>query len=120
MKTNSFCFFHQNKVICRMWLVFDYVACSASVLCIVVISLDRYLLVSKGLSYLSNQKESNAVLIIIAVWGEFSYYLINVEICEFSLCFSKIMDELLMCIFTVKDSIYFNMTAQFLMEIYIV
>lgn len=54
---------------CTIWLVLDYVAGSASVLCIVVISLDRYLLVSRGLTYLSNQKVFNASMIIFTVWG---------------------------------------------------
>ncbi len=55
---------------CTLWLVLDYVGGSASVLCIVVISLDRYLLVSKGLKYIANQKVLHAVFIIIAVWSK--------------------------------------------------
>ena len=55
---------------CTVWLVLDYVAGSASVLCIVVISLDRYLLVSKGLKYIANQKVFHAVIIIVAVWSK--------------------------------------------------
>lgn len=55
---------------CTTWLVLDYVSGSASVLCIVVISLDRYLLVSKGLKYIAKQKVFTAVLIIVTVWGK--------------------------------------------------
>ena len=55
---------------CTLWLILDYVGGSASVLCIVVISLDRYLLVSKGLKYIASQKVFNAVLIIAAVWSK--------------------------------------------------
>ena len=57
-----------GKVACTVWLVLDYVVGSASVLCIVVISLDRFLLVSKGLSYLNEQKISKAIYIMITVW----------------------------------------------------
>ena len=55
---------------CTLWLILDYVGGSASVLCIVVISLDRYLLVSKGLKYIASQKVFNAILIIAAVWSK--------------------------------------------------
>ena len=55
--------------VCKSWLVLDYVACSASALCVVVISMDRYLLVSKELVYLGNQKTYKAVLINFGVWG---------------------------------------------------
>lgn len=58
-----------GKVACTLWLVFDYVVGSASVLCIVVISLDRYLLVSRGLTYVSSQRISKALFIIITVWS---------------------------------------------------
>lgn len=53
---------------CTIWLVLDYVVGSASVLCIVVISLDRYLLVSRGLNYVAGQKVYKAILIIFTVW----------------------------------------------------
>ena len=57
-----------GRAACTLWLVFDYVVGSASVLCIVVISLDRYLLVSGGLSYVSKQKVSRAICIMLTVW----------------------------------------------------
>ena len=57
-----------GRVACTVWLVLDYVVGSASVLCIVVISLDRYLLVSKGLKYLNKQTTSKAIAIMIIVW----------------------------------------------------
>jgi hypothetical protein len=59
-----------NGVLCTMWLTLDYVAGSASVLCIVAISFDRYLLVSRGLSYLSKQKIESAIIINCTVWGK--------------------------------------------------
>ena len=54
---------------CTLWLTLDYVAGSASVLCIVVISFDRYLLIKGGLSYIAKQKVCTAILIITGVWG---------------------------------------------------
>ena len=58
-----------GRIACTIWLVLDYVVGSASVLCIVVISLDRYLLVSRGLNYVSSQKISKAICIMITVWA---------------------------------------------------
>lgn len=57
-----------GKTACTIWLVLDYVVGSASVLCIVVISLDRYLLVSRGLKYVASQKVLKAILIMLTVW----------------------------------------------------
>lgn len=57
-----------GRIPCIIWLVFDYVVGSASVLCIVAISLDRYLLVTKGLSYLSHQKFYKTLFIMLSVW----------------------------------------------------
>ncbi len=57
-----------GRIACKTWLILDYVAGSASVLCIVVISLDRYLLVSRGIEYIIQQKIWKAVAIIAIVW----------------------------------------------------
>ncbi len=57
-----------GRAACVAWLVFDYVVGSASVLCIVAISLDRYLLVSRGLSYLSKQRRCKTMLLMGSVW----------------------------------------------------
>jgi hypothetical protein len=57
-----------GRAACTIWLVLDYVVGSASVLCIVVISLDRYLLVSRGLDYVSSQRVYKAIIIMLTVW----------------------------------------------------
>jgi hypothetical protein len=57
-----------GRVSCITWLILDYVVGSASVLCIVVISLDRYYLVSRGLSYLSSQNSFKTLLVMFSVW----------------------------------------------------
>ncbi|CAF1246520.1 unnamed protein product [Adineta ricciae] len=54
--------------LCKLWLVFDYVVGSASTLCIVVISYDRYQMVSKGLDYLSNISIQRALKFIFGTW----------------------------------------------------
>lgn len=67
-----------NGVVCTVWLVLDYVAGSASVLCIVVISLDRYFLVSRGLAYIAKQKPGSAIIVNCAVWGKLALYLVPI------------------------------------------
>ena len=57
-----------GRLTCILWLISDYVICSASVLCVVVISLDRYLLVNKGLDYLSSQSITKTMAIMLSVW----------------------------------------------------
>jgi hypothetical protein len=57
-----------GRIACTTWLVFDYVVGSASVLCIVVISLDRFLMVSQGLNYVASQKISKAIIIMCTTW----------------------------------------------------
>ncbi|UJR23631.1 hypothetical protein I4U23_026616 [Adineta vaga] len=54
--------------LCKLWLVFDYVVGSASTLCIVVISYDRYQMVSKGLDYLSNISIQRALKFVFGTW----------------------------------------------------
>ena len=57
-----------SRFFCTIWLLFDYMAGSASVMCIVVISLDRFLLVKKGLKYISHQSVTKALAIMLTVW----------------------------------------------------
>ncbi|CAF0954175.1 unnamed protein product [Rotaria magnacalcarata] len=54
--------------LCKLWLVFDYVVGSASTLCIVVISYDRYQMVSKGLNYISKTKIRRALKFVLGTW----------------------------------------------------
>jgi hypothetical protein len=54
--------------LCKLWLVFDYVVGSASTLCILVISYDRYQMVSQGLNYLSNIRIKRALQFMIGTW----------------------------------------------------
>ncbi|CAF1125798.1 unnamed protein product [Rotaria sordida] len=55
-------------ILCKLWLVFDYVVGSASTLCIVVISYDRYQMVSKGLNYISKTTIRRALKFVFGTW----------------------------------------------------
>ncbi|KAI3378753.1 hypothetical protein SNEBB_010392 [Seison nebaliae] len=57
-----------SRTICQIWLTTDYVVGSASVLCIVVISMDRCLFVTKGLQYKSKQTRLKVILTMLTVW----------------------------------------------------
>ncbi|TRY92394.1 hypothetical protein DNTS_028234, partial [Danionella cerebrum] len=58
-----------GKGICKLWLVVDYLLCTASVFNIVLISYDRYLSVTKAVSYRAKQGMTHfAVLKMAVVW----------------------------------------------------
>ncbi|XP_030630693.1 histamine H3 receptor [Chanos chanos] len=58
-----------GKGICKMWLVMDYMLCTASVFNIVLISYDRFLSVTRAVSYRARQGMTNhAVGKMAAVW----------------------------------------------------
>ncbi|XP_051739046.1 histamine H3 receptor isoform X2 [Ctenopharyngodon idella] len=58
-----------GKGLCKLWLVVDYLLCTASVFNIVLISYDRYLSVTKAVSYRAKQGMIHfAVVKIAAVW----------------------------------------------------
>ncbi|XP_002667517.2 histamine H3 receptor [Danio rerio] len=58
-----------GKGLCKLWLVVDYLLCTASVFNIVLISYDRYLSVTKAVSYRAKQGMTHfAVLKIAVVW----------------------------------------------------
>lgn len=54
--------------LCKFWLFFDYIVGSASTLCIVVISYDRYQMVSEGLSYFSSITIRRALKFMLGTW----------------------------------------------------
>ncbi|NXI43960.1 HRH3 protein, partial [Galbula dea] len=60
---------HLGRDLCKMWLVLDYLLCTASVFSIVLISYDRFLSVTKAVSYRNQQGiTSNIVIKMVAIW----------------------------------------------------
>ncbi|XP_029466531.1 histamine H3 receptor-like [Rhinatrema bivittatum] len=58
-----------GKGLCKLWLVMDYLLCTASVFNIVLISYDRFISVTKAVTYRAqNGMTRNAVLKMVIVW----------------------------------------------------
>ncbi|XP_068197415.1 histamine H3 receptor-like [Antennarius striatus] len=58
-----------GRGLCKLWLVMDYMLCSASVFNIVLISYDRFLSVTRAVSYRTRQSMTHqAIIKMIAVW----------------------------------------------------
>ncbi|XP_002194773.4 histamine H3 receptor-like isoform X2 [Taeniopygia guttata] len=58
-----------GKGLCKLWLVVDYLVCTASVFNIVLISFDRFICVTRAVSYRAQQGMTrNAVLKMMTVW----------------------------------------------------
>ncbi|KAM6101784.1 histamine H3 receptor-like [Theristicus caerulescens] len=58
-----------GRGICKLWLAMDYLLCTASVFNIVLISYDRFLSVTKAVSYRAQQGiTSNPVVKMVAIW----------------------------------------------------
>ncbi|KAM9797455.1 histamine H3 receptor [Syngnathus typhle] len=59
-----------GKGLCKVWLVMDYLLCTASVFNIVLISYDRFLSVTRAVKYRAQRNMSRqAVLKMVAVWA---------------------------------------------------
>ncbi|KAM6089506.1 histamine H4 receptor [Chlamydotis macqueenii] len=58
-----------GRGVCKLWLAMDYLLCTASVFNIVLISYDRFLSVTKAVSYRAQQgTTSNPVIKMLIVW----------------------------------------------------
>uniref|UniRef100_A0A8D2PME5 Histamine H3 receptor n=1 Tax=Zosterops lateralis melanops TaxID=1220523 RepID=A0A8D2PME5_ZOSLA len=58
-----------GRGLCKLWLVVDYLVCTASVFNIVLISFDRFICVTRAVSYRAQQGTTrNAVLKMMTVW----------------------------------------------------
>uniref|UniRef100_A0A8U7MSD6 Muscarinic acetylcholine receptor n=1 Tax=Corvus moneduloides TaxID=1196302 RepID=A0A8U7MSD6_CORMO len=60
---------HLGRSLCKLWLVMDYLLCTASVFNIVLISYDRFLSVTKAVSYRARQGiTSSPAIKMVAIW----------------------------------------------------
>ncbi|XP_013798656.1 histamine H3 receptor-like isoform X2 [Apteryx mantelli] len=60
---------HLGRNLCKLWLVMDYLVCTASVFNVVLISYDRFLSVTKAVSYRVQQgAASDPVVKMVAIW----------------------------------------------------
>ncbi|XP_039381680.1 histamine H4 receptor isoform X2 [Mauremys reevesii] len=58
-----------GRLLCKLWLVVDYLMCTASAFSIVLISYDRFLSVTKAVTYRNQQgMMSKTVVKMVAVW----------------------------------------------------
>ncbi|KAJ8012111.1 hypothetical protein DPEC_G00065280 [Dallia pectoralis] len=58
-----------GRGLCKLWLVMDYLLCTASVFNIVLISYDRFLSVTRAVSYRARQSMTHgAIMKMLAVW----------------------------------------------------
>ncbi|NXR12607.1 HRH3 protein, partial [Semnornis frantzii] len=58
-----------GKGLCKLWLVVDYLVCTASVFNIVLISFDRFICVTRAVSYRAQKGLTrNTILKMITVW----------------------------------------------------
>ncbi|XP_002734542.1 histamine H1 receptor-like [Saccoglossus kowalevskii] len=55
--------------ICQMWLSLDYVCCTASILNLFILSLDRYWSITSPLKYLRRRTGKRASILISMVWA---------------------------------------------------
>uniref|UniRef100_A0A8C4X081 Muscarinic acetylcholine receptor n=1 Tax=Eptatretus burgeri TaxID=7764 RepID=A0A8C4X081_EPTBU len=58
-----------GRIACHLWLALDYVASNASVLNLLAISVDRYLSVTRPLTYRAKRTPRRATAIIGLAWG---------------------------------------------------
>ncbi|KAM9033351.1 5-hydroxytryptamine receptor 6 isoform 1-T1 [Sarcophilus harrisii] len=57
------------RSLCLLWAAFDVMCCSASILNLCLISLDRYLLILSPLRYKGRMTPCRALALILAAWG---------------------------------------------------
>ena len=57
-----------GDVLCQMWLSIDVLLCTASILNLCLISLDRYWSITRAVSYVRNRTKQRAIIMITTVW----------------------------------------------------
>lgn len=64
--------------VCQIWIGVDYIASTASILNLFILSLDRYWSVTSPLKYLRKRTKKRAVLMISGVWALSSMWIIPI------------------------------------------
>nr|XP_009934240.1 PREDICTED: histamine H3 receptor-like [Opisthocomus hoazin] len=102
---------HLGRGVCKLWLVMDYLLCTASVFNIVLISYDRFLSVTKAVSYRAQQgMRSNPVVKMVAIWVfAFLLYCPAILFWEYMAGHSKIAED--QCCAEFSQNWYFLLCA---------
>nr|XP_009934239.1 PREDICTED: histamine H3 receptor-like [Opisthocomus hoazin] len=102
---------HLGRGVCKLWLVMDYLLCTASVFSIVLISYDRFLSVTKAVSYRAQQGiMSNPVIKMVAIWVfAFLLYCPAILFWEYMAGHSKIAED--QCCAEFSQNWYFLLCA---------
>ncbi len=62
-------YWYFGNVLCELWLATDVLLCTASILNLCLISLDRYWSVTRAVSYVKQRTKKRAIVMIVLVWG---------------------------------------------------
>ena len=58
-----------GNILCELWLAIDVLLCTASILNLCLISLDRYWSVTRAVSYVKTRTRKRAIIMIAIVWA---------------------------------------------------
>ena len=62
-------YWYFGDILCELWLAVDVLLCTASILNLCLISLDRYWSITRAITYVRNRTKTRAVIMITMVWA---------------------------------------------------